>query len=452
MQTAKADPTIFRRIWVQYHSANGTGRLARAVSWNILGGAASRLISLVGSFWVARALGKDGLGELGIVLSTFATVSVFASFGLGMTATRFISMLREAEPRRAGRIATIAPLVAISIALILSTAILLFTPYLSSAVLNAPQIAPYLRLAIPLLVLGAFQESAQGILSGLEAFRALAQASALAGLFQAFGMIWGAVQGGLTGCLVGFVSGTALGAIVTGWVLARQVRWHRLPLGLEGSIREIQQLWRFALPAVMVGGVVMLANWWGGVLLMRSPNGSEQMGVFTAANQWRMAILYVPSLVATAGLPVLTTLWKGGGAEYVRVIQLKILIGFATSSLVALPVMLASNLIFAGYGKAFVGDAAVLVLLSAAAILASTSNMVGQSIVGEGRMWIGLGVNVAWAVCLIGSATMLIPTLGALGLAWANLISFIVYVFMLGIHFHFTCRREQGRRSKCLQN
>jgi O-antigen/teichoic acid export membrane protein len=447
MQTAKAEPTIFRRFWAHYHSTNGTGRLARAVSWNILGGAASRFTSLVGSFWVARALGKDGLGELGIVLSTFATVSVFASFGLGMTATRFISMLREAEPRRAGRIATIAPLTAVAIAVVLSAVLLAFTPFLSSAVLNAPQLAPYLRLAVPLLVLGAFQESAQGVLSGLEAFRGLAQASSLAGLFQAIGMIWGAIHGGLAGCLIGCLTGTALGAVVTGWVLTRQVRRNRLPLGLEGSLREIQQLWRFALPAVMVGGVVMLANWWGGVLLMRSSNGPEQMGVFTAANQWRTAILYVPSLVATAGLPVLTTLWKGGGAEYIRVIQVKILIGFATSSLVAVPVMLASNLIFAGYGRAFVGDAAVLVLLSAAAILASTANMVGQSIVGEGRMWMGLGLNLSWAVCLIGTANLLIPTLGALGLAWANLISFIVYVGMLGIYFYFTCQRERERRN-----
>jgi O-antigen/teichoic acid export membrane protein len=450
MQTAKAEPTIFRRVWAHYHSANGTGRLARAVSWNILGGAASRLASLLGSFWVARALGKDGLGELGIVLSTFATVSVFASFGVGMTATRFISMLREADPGRAGRIATLAPLVAVSLAVIFSAALLLFTPFLSSAVLNAPQLAPYLRLAVPLLILGAFQESAQGILSGLEAFRALAQASALAGLLQAFGMISGAIQGGLAGCLIGCVSGTALGAVITGWVLAQQISRHRIPLGLEGGWREIQQLWRFALPAVLVGGVVMLANWWGGVLLMRSPNGSEQMGVFTAANQWRTAILYVPSLVATAGLPVLTTLWMGGGAEYVRVIQVKILIGLAASSIVAVPVMLASNLIFAGYGKAFVGDSAVLVLLSAAAILASTANMMGQSIVGEGRMWLGFRLNLAWATCLIVTAALLIPSSGALGLAWANLISFTAYVGMLGIDFYFTRRREQKRLSKRL--
>jgi O-antigen/teichoic acid export membrane protein len=186
----------------------------------------------------------------------------------------------------------------------------------------------------------------------------------------------------------------------------------------------------------------MLAHWMSMVFLVRSRDGADQMGLFTAANQWRNAILYVPNLIASAGLPVLTQLWnERSGTAYVRAVRFKFLIGLLSSAGIAAPIVLLSGFIFRGYGNEFSGGPIVLAMLAGSAVLASSANMLGQAIVGEGRMWTGLAVNLIWASVLIALADRWIPSGGALGLAQANLASFAVYLVMLGCLFLMAQRR-----------
>jgi O-antigen/teichoic acid export membrane protein len=435
-------PVSVARFLQRMQSDSGRGRLTRAASWNVLGGSASRLGTLLASFWIARSLGREGLGELGVVLTTCTTISVFASFGLGTTATRFISMNRDSDPHRAGRIAVLVIAVTALLSTAVSTGVLIWSTPLASSLLDAPGFAPYLRLAIPILVLGALQETIQGVLAGLEAFRSVAKTSAITGISQALGMVAGARWGHVSGCICGAVLGSLIGVGCASIMLRAEVQRRGFDPDLRNCRREWGPIWRFALPAVLVGGVVMLAHWMSMVFLVRSRDGADQMGLFTAANQWRNAILYVPNLIASAGLPVLTQLWnERSGTAYVRAVRFKFLIGLLSSAGIAAPIVLLSGFIFRGYGNEFSGGPIVLAMLAGSAVLASSANMLGQAIVGEGRMWTGLAVNLIWASVLIALADRWIPSGGALGLAQANLASFAVYLVMLGCLFLMAQRR-----------
>jgi len=437
----------YARLLKGLRSDSGRGRLTRAASWNVLGGGVSRLGTLLASFWIARSLGREGLGQLGVVLTTCTTLSVLASFGLGTTATRFISMSRASDPHRAGRIAVLVTVVTVLLSTGVSVAVLIWSTPLSSRLLGTAEFGPFLRLAVPILVLGALQETIHGVLAGLEAFPSIAKSSALTGITQALGMVAGAHWGHIAGCICGAVSGSLVGVVGSLILLRSEIRRHGTGADTRGCLQEWGPIWRFALPAVLVGGIVTLAHWVGTVLLVRSPNGADQMGLFTAANQWRNAILYVPNLIASAGLPVLTQLWVGrGGTAYVQAVRFKFLIGLLSSASIAVPLVLLSGVIFRGYGSEFTGGPAVLALLAGSAVLASSANMLGQAIVGEGRMWTGMAVNLVWASALVALAHRWIPSAGALGLALANLASFTLYLAMLGGLFLIGQRRGTSRQ------
>lgn len=439
---AEALASPYARLLKGLRSDSGRGRLTRAASWNVLGGGVSRLGTLLASFWIARSLGREGLGQLGVVLTTCTTLSVFASFGLGTTATRFISMSRASDPHRAGRIAVLVTVITALLSTGVSVAVLIWSTPLSSRLLGTAEFAPFLRLAVPILVLGALQETIQGVLAGLEAFPSVAKSSALTGITQALGMVAGAHWGHIEGCICGAVSGSLFGVVGSLILLRSEIRRCGTGADTHGCLQEWGPIWRFALPAVLVGGIVMLAHWVGTVLLVRSPNGADQMGLFTAANQWRNAILYVPNLIASAGLPVLTQLWVGrGGTAYLQAVRFKFLIGLLSSASIAVPIVLFSGFIFRGYGPEFTGGPVVLALLAGSAVLASSANMLGQAIVGEGRMWTGMAVNLVWASALVALAHRWIPSAGALGLALANLASFALYLAMLGGLFLMGQRR-----------
>lgn len=392
-------------------------------------------MSFGASFLVARALGTGGFGQLGMLLNTFLMAGMFASFGLGMTATRFISLHRPASPERAARVAAMAPLGAGILASLGAVLMLWIAPLLAEVALGSRSLAPLMRLAAPLLLLGALQDCSQGVLAGLEAFRTLARVSALAGMAQAVGMVLGARVAGLEGCVLGLVTGMAVGYGFTLLAVRAELRRAGLNAGLNGWREEIPSLWHFALPVVLAGGVVLFVNWLVGARLIHRVDGDHESGLFNAAHQIRLLILYVPGLVATAGLPVLTHAWRHtSGGEYFRLIRLKLLIGFGISSCVALPVMVGAPWILAAYGKGFVGATSVVRVLAAAAVITATLNMIGQSLVSEGRMWTGLLLNFVWACVLVSLAILWIPPYGALGLAWANLAAFGVHLVTVSLY------------------
>ena len=59
---------------------------------------------LIASMVVARILGKNEFGELGMIQSTVGMLGVFAGFGLGLTATKHVAELKHSNPERTGRI------------------------------------------------------------------------------------------------------------------------------------------------------------------------------------------------------------------------------------------------------------------------------------------------------------------------------------------------------------
>ena len=91
-------------------------RLAKGVFWSMAGAVISRGLGIVSSVVVARTLGKVGFGELGIIHSTVMMFQLFAGFGLGLTATKYVAEYRGTDPQKAGRIideqdpAAIAPI------------------------------------------------------------------------------------------------------------------------------------------------------------------------------------------------------------------------------------------------------------------------------------------------------------------------------------------------------
>lgn len=260
------------RLKSQFTGPSGSSRLARAASWNVAGGVASRVLSFAAFFLVARALKlPEILGQLGMVTNTLLTAGVFASFGMGMTATRFISLYRHASPERAGRVAAMAQASAGTLSIVGALVMLITAPQLARIALDDATMAPVLRLATPLLVLGALQDAGQGVLAGLEAFRALARVTAITGGASAIGMVLGSFAGGLPGCLIGMTVAMAAGYAVTLLTVRAELARAGLSTGLSGWRSEVPSLWHFAFPTMLAGAVVVPVTALTGALLMHQP-------------------------------------------------------------------------------------------------------------------------------------------------------------------------------------
>src|SRR6202034_32333 len=95
-------PENVRLFWFRVRSSPLGHRLAHGTFWSLVGAVLSRLLGLFASIFVARMIGKVGLGELGIVQSTVGMFSTLAGLGLGLTATKHVAEHRIVNPVLAG--------------------------------------------------------------------------------------------------------------------------------------------------------------------------------------------------------------------------------------------------------------------------------------------------------------------------------------------------------------
>jgi hypothetical protein len=59
--------------------------------------------------------------------------------------------------------------------------------------------------------------------------------------------------------------------------------------------------------------------------------------------------------------------------------------------------------------------------------LTVVNGTVGTALAGSGRMWIGTAMNIFWAATLITGAYFMVPAWGALGLAAAYLLAYLLH-------------------------
>ena len=159
------------------------------------------------------------------------------------------------------------------------------------------------------------------------------------------------------------------------------------------------------------------------MIMVNTPGGYAEMGVFNAADRWRTAILFLPSLLGGVTLPMLASLRSEAASQrYHSLLWTNIKLSVLASFAVAAPVALLAPWIMASYGPGFGEGTWVLITLCTTSVAFAPYWIVGQSLVSRGHMWTMFSFNLGWAVTLLTSA-WLMRGHGATGLALAYLLA-----------------------------
>ena len=72
--------------------------------WALLGNLIGKGLPFVAGIFVARLLGSESYGEFGLIKSSLISIALFSSFGLGITATKFIAEVVDINQQSAKHI------------------------------------------------------------------------------------------------------------------------------------------------------------------------------------------------------------------------------------------------------------------------------------------------------------------------------------------------------------
>jgi O-antigen/teichoic acid export membrane protein len=414
--------------------------MANGAFWSLSGALLSRGLALVSSIIIARFLGAKGYGEFGIIQSTIGMFGMFAGLGLGMTATKYIAQYRDTDKEKTENIIALTALVASITSAIVSILLFYFSGWLATKTLAAPHLSSILQIGALYLFFLSIIGLQNGILAGFEAFKVIAIRSVIAAVSTFPLMVGGVYFFGIQGAVWGLVGSSLINVVLNYLAIQKIFFKNDIKINIKNCIGEKYILHEFALPAFLAGVMVGPVNWICNTILINQPNGYSEMGIYNAANQLMLIILFVPGTLATIILPMLTNLNQDSNAvKYSRMLKYNIILNILIASIISLGIIIFSRLIMSTYGASFSGGQSVLIILALTAILVSYNSVIGQAIASKGKMWIGFILNLMWAIILI-----LITYLytknggGAFGFAKANFYAyfFLSLITTLILKFH----------------
>lgn len=402
-------------------------RFLGGAAWSVLGAIVSSGVTLVMLMLVARLLGKEVYGEFVVIQSTLGMVGVFAGFGIGATATRYVAELRALDTARLGHILTLAEGTVLGFGLIASTGLAIAARWMASHMLNAPGLGAPLAIAAVAVFFTALDGYQKSVLIGFESMRAFA-ISTISGVIAGFPIMLLASSGyGLQGAAVAMVVNALIQASISRYQMARELRKYEVKRNAIGCLSEWPVLWHFAFPALLSGALVGPAHWAAQAMLANTPKGYVELAVLGIAMQWFNVIMFVPGTAGRVVLPMLTDhVTKNDHASSQKIL----LYAMGANALVAVPVAVIvgvlSPYIMGLYGKNFEHDYIPLVMAVATAALLAIQIPIGNLLAASSRMWLGALMNAGWAAVYGGLAYYLVNK-GATGILMALAAGYIAH-------------------------
>ena len=420
-------------------------RIVAGVSWSLLGNIVWRLLSALSMIGVARLLGGESFGELGMVRSTVEMFAVFASFRLGSTATKYVAEFRSHSPRRAGVILQLTLLIAFFTCLATSLVCFFSSHSLSVTVLNRAGMSSSMAIGSVFLFVYIYGMVMEFALAGFEAFRAIAFVNILRGVLACVVILPLAWQWGVDGVLVGLTFNAFVVLVIFFVCIRAEQKRCNVPalVSFQEMRAESSILFHFALPGVLSGIILAASLWFGRVLLVNLEDGYQQLGVFSAANQWRTIILFLPAIIGRVLLPVLSETYGNQSADdFSRLAGKNIFTIWAMALPLTIIMIGCSDLLALFFGNEFTGLERVLPLLLASVFFYAVSATVSQVLDGAGRRWQGLVMNCLWAVVFLLINQLVLVKMGAVGFALSFLVSYFLLVCIQFFYLNYFLTKQ----------
>jgi O-antigen/teichoic acid export membrane protein len=387
----------------------------------------SRALMLLVGIIVARMLGKSEYGEFAFIQTTMNVAAELSGLGVGVAACRSIAQNVEHDKLKCGRVIKINLLCTAAMGAIAAALIAGFSEQLSSLIIHEKEVAGPLAYVAPAVFFAAISGACAGFLNGFGAFSSSARITICTAIASAAFLLPLCYFIGIKGLVIGIVLAQIAGCL-TALILVRAEASRRgVRINVPGVLGETGSLLRYNLPATVSGLMVAPVTWVASLLLASSTGGLAELAVFAVSNQWKGALLFAPMALGNVMLPIFSRFASGDRGELMNVISLNArLVGIGAMVLVLLACV-GSPYLLGLYGQGFSEGRVAFNLMMCVAGLMAINSVFGNVLNGLGAMWLGFGLNVLWAIALLGCAYFLSPRFGAIGLAIAYLISYLAH-------------------------
>lgn len=403
------------------------------IVWNIAGTIGSKFFVMIAAVLIARILGADKNGEFSMINNTIGMFSTIAALGLGTTATKFIAEFKGNEKKRCGKIMALTSLLALASSLFIVFFLVFYSDWIAKVALNNEGLSLGVRISSLMLFFNTLNTIQFSTLSGLEDFKTLARVSIFQGLISLPIFVLLTIFNGVNGLifgygLVGFIS----------WLLMRfRIKNLCKSIDVRPNYRECLQEYRilvkFAIPSLLMNILVIPVTWLGNTMVINDVGGYYELGVFNAANQWKMAITLLPTAIGNVILPYLIS-----NSNDERMEDINIMLSWVIVTAISSAVIVTSCIITLLYGNnyPFVELNASIILICLTCMLLSFKEGISRNLIRFNYMWFGFFSNFTWGISYL-VLIFLLKQYGAIGISLSTFGSYFITTLIF-IPFYIT--------------
>ena len=403
-------------------------RFAHQIGWTLVARLLMTGNSVIAGIIIARWLGADGLGQLGVINVSVAMVVQLGSFGLPSANTYFIAKDKDQYFAVAVNSLLFALVLGAALAFGLTMAAHLRPDWFGFISPNLIKIA---AISIPFQLLGLIGLNIFLAVGDVRRFNVLDLSGQTFVLVNALVVLIIFNSGLATLVTLNTATSIAVGlviAILVG-VYGAKIKgalshWR---LDFELLLRMIRYGLKFHL-SILAAALMFRAD----LLLVNHFHGAAEAGVYSVASQIGMMLMMLPGVIATLLFPRITAEQDVDGTITSRVARhTAFVMLFICLAAAPLSILLARL-----YGQAFSDVSLQLLILLPGVYLIGIQSILAQHFNAKG---LPMAVPAFWLATLVVHIVLLlvlVPGLGARGAALASVLSYVM-MFAL-IHFYFT--------------
>ena len=399
--------TVIKTTYARVVGSRLASKMASGVFWLSAGSVPSRIAMLITTCLVVRILGRHTYGEFTLVRSTVNAFITVASFGMGRTATKYVSELLMTDRARAGRIIALNYVFTFLSSFAVAIFFCVAAPWMCTTLIDAPHLVLQTRLSSLLLILTALAGAQTGVLTGFQSYKEIAYSMTISGFASIPFYLIGARFGGLTGAVLGVSTAPLFNCVCNGYYIRRILRREVMTCQFRDCWREASVLWNFCLPATLVSLLMSFTTWGASVILACQPNGADELGVFDAARQIQTAVLYFPVLAANVVVPSLSEINAlNDSARYKRTVSYNVKINVFFTLAIVLLLTPFSRHIMGAFGDDFKSGSLTLIVLLFSSVVMSVSNVYSSALTSLGALWSKFWLTIIWSVIVFGGLSL----------------------------------------------
>lgn len=408
-------------------------RIAGGAFWAIFGTATAKAFIMISGIICAHILGVSLYGELGLVRSTLNMFIIFGSVGMGVTATKYVAQNLKENKEKVEKICAVTTAFAIVTAVLVALIIFFLAPFIVDTAVRIDEVTTEIRIGTIILFATILNGAVNGILVGFEGFKNIAINTFISSIVESVLIIAFAELWGVMGALVGYGIGTFTLLLLNFRSAHGFYNKNGLQLSyLKLRVSDFKVLYKFSLPAALSSFLVTPSFWITRTMIVKY-NGFEELGIYEAADQWKVIILFLPAALSQIVLPILSSnLSKDHRSDYWSALKVNMKLNGGITLIFSIIVSAISPWLIGLYGDGFTNFLPII-FLSFSTVFSSMATVLGMAIISREKVWYGLGFNLLWA-CMFtyGSYIALNLGFGVTGVSIVLMGSYMAHTIFQG--------------------